>query len=75
MGQFCIDQAAVAGVTLKTRKISGNCLEDIVAFAAQRPINSILSTENFTCQIGIVLRSWQDAIKEHFAKTLVAGAC
>ncbi len=71
-GQFCIDQAAAAGVTLKTQKISGNCLGDIVAFAAQRPINSVLSTEKFTRQTGIIPRSWQDAMLEHFAKTLVA---
>jgi len=74
-GQFCIDQAAAVGVTLETRKISGNCLEDIVAFAAPRPINSVLSTEKFTRQTGIVPRSWQDAMKEHFAMTLVAGVC
>lgn len=74
-GQFCIDQAAAAGVALKTRKILGNCLEDIVAFAAPRPINSVLSTEKFTRQTGIVPRSWQDAMKEHFAKTLIAGVC
>jgi dTDP-4-dehydrorhamnose reductase len=73
-GQFCIDQAVAAGLPLKTQTISGNCLEDIVAFAAQRPINSILSTEKFTRQTGIVPRSWQDAMKEHFAKTLVAAA-
>ena len=72
-GQFCIDQAAGAGVTLKTQKISGNCLGDIVAFAAQRPINSVLSTEEFTRQTGIIPRSWQDAMREHFAKTLVAA--
>ncbi len=72
-GQFCIDQAAAAGVTLKTQKISGNCLGDIVAFAAQRPINSVLSTEKFTRQTGIIPRSWQDAMREHFAKTLVAA--
>ena len=72
-GQFCIDQAAAAGVTLKNQKISGNCLGDIVAFAAQRPINSVLSTEKFTRQTGIIPRSWQDAMREHFAKTLVAA--
>lgn len=72
-GQFCIYQAAAAGVPLKIRKISGSCLEDIVAFDAQRPINSILSTEKFTRETGIVPRSWQDAMREHFAKTVVAA--
>ena len=74
-GQFCLDQAVAAGLPLKTQKISGNCLEDIVAFAAQRPINSVLSTEKFTRHTGVIPRSWQDAMREHFAKTLVAGAC
>lgn len=74
-GQFCLDRAAATGLPLKTQKISGNCLEDIVAFAAPRPINSVLSTEKFTRQTGIVPRSWQDAMREHFAKTLVAGVC
>ena len=74
-GQFCLDQAVAAGLPLKTQKISGNCLEDIVAFAAQRPINSVLSTEKFTRHTGVIPRSWQDAMREHFAKTLVAGVC
>ena len=73
-GQFCLDQAASAGMPLKAREISGNCLEDIVAFAAQRPINSVLSTEKFTRHTGIVPRTWQDAMREYFERTC-AAAC
>lgn len=70
-GQFCLDQAAAAGLPLKTRLITANCLEDITAFVAPRPINSVLSTEKFTSYTGVTPRSWQDAMREHFAKTLV----
>lgn len=73
-GQFCIDQAAAAGLPLKTRVIAANGLEDITAFVAKRPINSVLSTEKFTRHTGVTPRSWQDAMREHFAKTL-AAAC
>lgn len=72
-GQFCLDQAAAAGLPLKTRVISANCLEDVAAFVAQRPINSILCTEKFTRHTGIIPRSWQDAMRDHFDKTLVAA--
>ncbi|MES2439833.1 MAG: sugar nucleotide-binding protein [Verrucomicrobiota bacterium] len=72
-GQFCLDQAAAAGLPLKTRVISANCLEDIVAFVAKRPINSILSTDKFTRRTGVVPRSWQDAMREHFDKTLATA--
>ena len=73
-GQFCIDQAAAAGVAMKTRVIGANCLEDIPAFVAKRPINSVLCTEKFTGYSGVLPRSWQDAMREHFAKTLVAAS-
>lgn len=71
-GQYCLDQAITAGLPLKVRDISGNCLEDIVAFAAQRPINSVLSTEKFTRQTGTIPRTWQEAMQEHFERTLAA---
>jgi dTDP-4-dehydrorhamnose reductase len=74
-GQFCIDQAAAAGLPLKTRVITANCLEDITAFVAARPINSVLSTEKFTRHTGVTPRSWQDAMREHFGKTLGTGVC
>lgn len=69
-GQFCLDQAAAAGLALKTRVISANCLEDITAFVAKRPINSVLCTDKFTRHTGIVPRSWQEAMHDHFSRTL-----
>lgn len=71
-GQFCLDEAA-AGLPLKTDRIGANCMEDIVAFVAKRPINSVLSTEKFTLHTGITPRSWQEAMREHFEKAPVAA--
>lgn len=65
-GQFCLDEAAAVGLPLKTVRIGANCLDDIVAFAAKRPINSVLSTEKFSERTGIVPRHWQEAMREHF---------
>jgi dTDP-4-dehydrorhamnose reductase len=64
-GQFCLDQAVAAGMPLKTNRIGANCLEDIAAFVAKRPINSVLSTEKFTERTGVVPRHWKDAMREH----------
>lgn len=72
-GQFCLDEAAAAGLLLKTSRIGANCLEDISAFVAKRPINSVLSTEKFTRHTGIVPRDWKEAMKEHFKRTHVAA--
>lgn len=69
-GQLCLDEAEAAGVLLKTKQIGANCLEDIAAFVAKRPINSVLSTEKFTERTGLVPRHWKEAMKEHFAQTL-----
>ncbi len=69
-GQFCLDAAAAAGQSLKTRQIGGNRLKDIPAFVARRPVNSVLDTQKFTRHTGVTPRPWQDAMREHFAKTL-----
>jgi dTDP-4-dehydrorhamnose reductase len=71
-GQFCLDQASAAGLPLKTTKMGANNLEDIVAFVASRPINSVLSTEKFTRHTGVTPRPWQEALREHFGRTLAA---
>lgn len=74
-GQFCLDEAAVVGLPLKTDRIGASCLEDIVAFVAKRPINSVFSTEKFTELTGVVPRHWQEAMREHFALTLGERVC
>lgn len=66
-GQFCLDEAVAAGLLQKNQRISANRLEDIAAFVARRPVNSVLDTTKFTELTGIVPRSWQEAMKAHFS--------
>lgn len=71
-GQFCLDQAAGAGLALKTGKIAANWLDDITAFVAKRPVNSVLDTGKFTQFTGVVPRPWEIAMKEHLSHALVS---
>ena len=66
-GQFCIDEALARGLVLKGHKVEANRLEDIKAFVAPRPLNSVLDTSKFTAFTGITPRPWQEAMKEHFS--------
>ena len=66
-GQFCIDEALARGLTLKGHHVDANRLEDIKAFTAPRPINSVLDTSKFTAHTGIIPRPWQEAMKDHFS--------
>ena len=68
-GQFCLDQAVEAGLELKTTQIDGNWLDDITAFVAPRPVNSVLDTSKFTRFTGVTPRPWKDALSEHFSRT------
>jgi len=67
-GQFCLDAALRAGVPLRTRTIDANCLEDVAAFTARRPVHSVLDTRKFRDYTGIVPRSWQEALLEHLQR-------
>lgn len=69
-GQFCLDAAADAGLPLKTRRISANRLDDIAAFVAKRPVNSVLDTGKFARMAGVSPRPWQEAMRDHFSRTL-----
>lgn len=69
-GQFCVDAAIAAGLDIKAKRIGANRLEDIAAFVAKRPANSVLATARFTRLTGIVPRNWQEAMMEHFSHTL-----
>jgi len=68
-GQFCIDEALARGLVLKGHKVGANRMEDIKAFTAPRPINSVLDTRKFTAYTGITPRPWQEAMKEHFSSS------
>jgi dTDP-4-dehydrorhamnose reductase len=71
-GQFCLDEAVAAGLPLKTRSMGANRLDDIAAFVAQRPVNSVLDTSKFNRFAGFVPRPWQIAMRDHFGTTLEA---
>jgi dTDP-4-dehydrorhamnose reductase len=64
-GQFCIDVAHEAGVTLLCREIRGVPVDSVDAFIAKRPPNSALETDKFTRATGIHPRPWQQSIREH----------
>lgn len=68
-GQFCIDQALERGMPLKAHEVGANRLEDIKAFTAPRPLNSVLDTTKFTAHTGITPRPWQEAMAEHFSNS------
>ena len=69
-GQFCLDRAADAELSLMTGKVEANWLDDISAFVAKRPVNSVLDTGKFTQFTGVVPRPWKVAMNEHFSRTL-----
>ncbi|MEM1082950.1 MAG: dTDP-4-dehydrorhamnose reductase [Verrucomicrobiota bacterium] len=68
-GQFCLDEAADAGVPLKTRRIGRNLVSDVEAFVAKRPLNSALDTSKYARWTGITPPSWQDALSTHLHKS------
>lgn len=68
-GQFCIDEALARGMVLKGHKVEANRLEDIKAFTAPRPLNSVLDTSKFAAYTGITPRPWQEAMREHLSNS------
>jgi dTDP-4-dehydrorhamnose reductase len=66
-GQFCIDLAREAGAPVRTQRIAANSLADIAAMVAKRPPNSAMSNVRYISYTGITPRSWQDALRTHFA--------
>lgn len=74
-GQACLDEAIARGLPLKAESIGGNCLEDIAAFVARRPINSVLDSSKLTATTGIVPRHWRDALRDHFDTSPLFSNC
>lgn len=64
-GQECLNIAAASGVELRTRKIEANSLDDVAAFKAKRPVNSVLDVSKLEKITGIAPRSWKEALSEH----------
>jgi dTDP-4-dehydrorhamnose reductase len=66
-GQACIDLAREAGAPIQPNRIAANSLDDIAAMIAKRPPNSAMSNSKYISYTGITPRSWQEALRAHFA--------
>lgn len=64
-GQLCLDVAKESGLPLKTSKLSGISLDQVEAFAAKRPVNSVLSTQKYIGATGVVPDAWEVALRKH----------
>jgi len=73
-GQACLEAALAAGLDLACRRIGPSRLAEVAAFTAARPAQSVLDCAKFTRITGIVPRNWQDALREHLARTLRQAA-
>jgi dTDP-4-dehydrorhamnose reductase len=69
-GQECLDAAVRGGFELACQRIAPTRLSEVAAFVAARPPQSVLDCAKFTRITGIVPRSWQEALREHLARTL-----
>jgi dTDP-4-dehydrorhamnose reductase len=66
-GQYCIDQAKLAGIPIKCDMISSNKLEDIDSFVAKRPVNSVLDISKFIEFTNFIPRQWNEVLKWHLS--------
>lgn len=64
-GQACLDYAVASGENLLCREIGANRMDDITAFVAKRPLNSVLDTSRFEQLTGTQPRDWHLALREH----------
>jgi dTDP-4-dehydrorhamnose reductase len=69
-GQECLDAARRAGLEVACEQIGATRLGEVAAFVAARPAQSALNCAKFTRITGIVPRNWQEALREHLARTL-----
>lgn len=67
-GAFALRCASESGLPLAATSVEPLNLKDMKAFKAPRPVNTILSTEKFSRVTGIVLRPWQDAVRDYIQK-------
>jgi dTDP-4-dehydrorhamnose reductase len=76
-GQFAIDCAVAAGLSIRARSVAPLTMESMANFVAKRPVYSVLSTDKITAIAGSAPRSWQDAVQDYvtnfFAKTFRAA--
>lgn len=64
-GQFALDVAAEAGVTLRARTVAPQRMADLKAFIAKRPPNTAMSNARLASLTGQQPRPWQEAVAEY----------
>lgn len=71
--QACVDGAIGAGLPIKAKKIGSLKMAQLAKLAgwkAQRPRNSVFSTEKFTSTTGQTPRAWDEALTEYVGERL-----
>jgi dTDP-4-dehydrorhamnose reductase len=64
-GQHALNCAAVAGVSLRTRKVEPIALADMQSFVARRPVYTALDTAKLTRLTGLTPRPWKEAVEDY----------
>jgi len=64
-GQYALDCAAAAGVSLKARAVNPQKMADLKAFIARRPVYTAMSTRKLQGVTGLAPRPWQQAVEEY----------
>lgn len=67
-GQYALDCAAAAGVTLRARTVEPLRMADLTAFVAKRPPYTVMSTARLARLTGMEPRSWKSAVEEYVRK-------
>jgi dTDP-4-dehydrorhamnose reductase len=73
-GQYALDCAAEAGMSLKARTVGPLKMADLKAFIAKRPPNTAMATEKLTRLTGQRPRHWHEALREYILRYVVPKA-
>jgi len=63
--EHALQCASEQGLPVKTTTVAPLALKDMEAFVAERPVNTVLSTQHFTNVVKIQPRPWQDAVRDY----------
>jgi dTDP-4-dehydrorhamnose reductase len=64
-GQFALDCAREAGMSLRAHRVGSLKMADLKAFIAKRPVYTVLATSRVSGLTGQAPRSWQEAVREY----------
>jgi dTDP-4-dehydrorhamnose reductase len=70
-GQWALDCAWEAGLSLRTRTVGPLAMEDLKAFVAKRPAYSVLDCGKLERLGGEAPRSWKEAVREYVLQVVV----